>query len=195
MARPGPATRRCRDPGPARRRAWGRERQPLRSSTGPTRRCGRCSGGSSETTSCGQTAAGGPSRPFERARALELRTDAAAKRAEADARAAEQVEAAEERRAQARRDAEAERAEASRLQADRETAQATAAAARARDIEAARRNEQATIDKMTKRQRLEALEDKTEALSSESDAVVARDEAERLRNAATATKTARKNGD
>ena len=48
---------------------------------------------------------------------------------------------------------------------------------------------------MTKRQRLEALEDKTEALSSESDAVVAHDEAERLRNAATATKTARKNGD
>ena len=47
-------------------------------------------------------------------------------------------------------------------------------AARVRDIEAARRNEQAAIDKMTKRQRLEALEDKTEALSSESDAVVAR---------------------
>ena len=91
--------------------------------------CGRLLGGSSETTSCGQTAGDGPWRLTEHARAVKLRTDAAAKRAEADAPGRGAGRGRRGATGTAGRDAEAEQADASRLQADRETAQATAAAA------------------------------------------------------------------
>jgi hypothetical protein len=130
----------------------------------------------------------------ERQRALVLRTEAEQKQREADTQLSEELAEAQRLREASEREAagRAERADdkASRLQ---EAAQ-DAAAARAREVERARAQKTAAAEKRAKRERLEVLDGQAEALDEETDALTAKDEAQRLRRATAAAKRERKAG-
>jgi hypothetical protein len=128
----------------------------------------------------------------ERRRAAELRLAAEEQTAEVETRAAEQVAEAEEQRQRARQTAEAEEAAVARRRQEREATQAKAAATAEQAVDDARRAEEETASKAAKRQRLAVLDDQADALSSEADALVASDEADRLAKAAGAAKAARR---
>ena len=128
----------------------------------------------------------------ERSRAAELRAEAEAKRVEAARREERERTAAEERRAKARQEAQAEADAVQRRRTTRKQAVAQTAAKQERVVEEAEQKAKARVESKAKRQRLEVLEEKADALDTEHDALVASDEAERLRSAAAATKAARK---
>jgi flagellar biosynthesis GTPase FlhF len=128
----------------------------------------------------------------ERTRALRLRSEAELRRQRADQEAAEAEEQADRQRRAA-----AERAEQTR---DRAEQQKTARRRQAADAERKRkeasdraeRKVQESIEERAKRERLETLEQRAEALDKQDDALTARDEAQRLASAAGAAKAARK---
>jgi colicin import membrane protein len=128
----------------------------------------------------------------ERGRAAELRAKADAKRTAAEVREQEQREAAEERREQAQREAQAEATAVKQRRNQRQAQVEKSADAQEQAVAASARKAKDAAASKAKRQRLEVLEDRAEALDTESDALVASDEAERLREAAATTKAARK---
>jgi len=128
----------------------------------------------------------------ERLQAARLRSEATATRTQADDEAVRRIEAAEEHRAAVRQAADDRQAEASRLREERLTAQRRAADARKSEVADRETAVQASVDQAAKRARLQALDEKAEALDGQSDALVATDEANRLANAASKAKAARK---
>jgi flagellar biosynthesis GTPase FlhF len=127
----------------------------------------------------------------ERARALRLRSAAEARSAAADDRLADRVEQAEERRAAAEERAARERAEAEQRRAAKTRAAAQAEAAR----KAANRRASAKVEEVIEQEadeaRLEQLEADARVFEERETALVAKDEAQRLQDAATAKKAAR----
>lgn len=130
----------------------------------------------------------------ERERALKLRMEAELKAENADTRleerkqtAARQKQAADRRSAEAKQRAEkakqAKKENVKEVERRRKSANATAAARKTEAIEAKER-----------RQRLEALDEEAKALEKREQALVAKDEAQRLGNAAATVKEARKSG-
>jgi hypothetical protein len=128
----------------------------------------------------------------ERARAIRIRTEAAEKQREADAKVAERQRQADNRREQARRDAEARKRE---IDQDRRERKGQVRQAVAKQENAVRQARDAKVDKVesqAKRDRLGVLEETSEALDREAKALTAADEAKRLRDAAAKTKERRK---
>ncbi|MCA1698633.1 MAG: hypothetical protein LC790_06935 [Actinobacteria bacterium] len=128
----------------------------------------------------------------ERARALRLRDAAEAYSSVADEKLADRVEQAEEHRAAAEQRAGRERAEAEQRRAAKTRAAAQAETKRKAANRRARANVEEVIDEQAGEARLEQLEAEARALEEREAALVARDEGQRLRDAATATKAARK---
>jgi hypothetical protein len=128
----------------------------------------------------------------ERARALRLREAAERRRAEADERLDDRVEQAEEHRAVADEHAERQRREAEQ----RRAAKARAAAQAETRRKAASRQTRAKVDEAIEEQadeaRLEQLKAEAQALEEREVALTAQDEAQRLQDAATAKKSARR---
>jgi hypothetical protein len=128
----------------------------------------------------------------ERARALRLREAAERRRAEADERLDDRVEQAEEHRAAAQERAERQRDEAEQ----RRTAKARAAAQAETRRKAASRQARAKVDEAIEEQgaeaHLEQLKAEAQALEEREVALTAQDEAQRLQDAATAKKSARR---
>lgn len=128
----------------------------------------------------------------ERARALRLREAAERRRGEADERIDDRVETAEQQRAAAE-----ERAERRRRRAEREAAERKRAAARTETRrKAAAREARAKVDEAIEEQadeaRLEQLEAEAKALEEREVALTAEAEAQRLQDAATKKKAARR---
>jgi flagellar biosynthesis GTPase FlhF len=128
----------------------------------------------------------------ERARALRLRNAAEARSAAADEKLADRVDQAEQRRAAAEERAERERAEAERRREAKARAAAQAEAKRKADNRRARAKVEEVIDEQADAARLEQLEAEAKALEEREAALIARDEARRLQDAATTRKAARK---
>ncbi len=128
----------------------------------------------------------------ERARALRLRNAAQARSDAADDTLADRVEQAEERRAAGEQRAERERAEAERRRAAKSRAAAQAETKRKAANRRARAKVEEVIEEQADEARLEQLETEAKALEEREAALVAKDEARRLRDAAAARKAARK---
>jgi hypothetical protein len=128
----------------------------------------------------------------ERERAIELRVAAAEKQRVSDAQLAEELDGAARLREQAEQEAEARKQQAEKERIERERQAQQAAAAQKRGVEQARDEKLAAADKAAKRERLDVLDEQAEALDREVDALTATDEAQRLRDAASAAKAARK---
>jgi colicin import membrane protein len=130
----------------------------------------------------------------ERARALRLRETAEQRRAAADERLADRVEDAEEQR-----EAAEARAERKRRQATEQRAERAARAARTESKRKAAHREmheqaQDAIEEEADEARLEQLEAEAKVLEERERALTAQSEAQRLQDAATARKAARKDG-
>jgi colicin import membrane protein len=130
----------------------------------------------------------------ERARALRLQESAEQRRAAADERLADRVEHAEEQR-----EAAEARAERQRRQATEQRAERTASAARteARRKAANRKSHgqaEEAIEEEADQARVEQLEAEAEVIEERERALTAQSEAQRLQDAATARKAARKTG-
>lgn len=128
----------------------------------------------------------------ERQRAITLRTDAEDERRAADLQLVAEREAAERRRAAAQQTAERQAASVERERAEQERQAREVAAKQRRSVQAAKAEKVASVDKQAKRQRVEVLDDQLDELNEKATAVTAADEVLRLRKAATAVKTARK---
>ena len=128
----------------------------------------------------------------ERARALRLRGAAEDRSAEADERLADRVEKAEERRSAAEERAERERAHAERRRTERIRAAAGVETKRKAANRAVRGQVEEAIEEQADEARLEQLEAEAEALEERERALTAQAEAQRLQDAATARKAARK---
>jgi len=128
----------------------------------------------------------------ERERALRLREAVERASAEADERLADRVDQAEEHRAVAEERAERQRQEAEQ----RRAAEARAAAQAETRRKAANRQARAKVDEAIEEQgdeaRLEQLKAEAQALEEREAALTAQDEAQRLQDAATAKKAARR---
>ncbi len=128
----------------------------------------------------------------ERARALRLRNAAEERSAEADERLADRAEQTEEHRAAAEQRAERQRDQAEQRRAQR----ARGEAQRETKGKAANRRAKAKAEEAIEEQadgaRLEQLEAEAQALEEGEVAVAAKSEAQRLQDAATAKKAARK---
>jgi colicin import membrane protein len=130
----------------------------------------------------------------ERERALDLRREADRRSEQSDERLAERRDQAERKRAEAERDAERKRERARR---ERDTRKERAAATAQRRKQAAQKSAQAekqAAAKRARRDRLDALDAKSEALDERETALTAADEARRLKAAAAQAKAIRKNG-
>ncbi|MDX6650564.1 MAG: hypothetical protein QOJ97_2515 [Solirubrobacteraceae bacterium] len=130
----------------------------------------------------------------ERERALDLRRAADRRSEQSDERLAERRDQAERKREEAERDAEQKRR---RAQRDRDARKARAAETAQGRKQAAQKSSQATKQsaaERARRNRLEALDAKSEALDEQETALAAADEARRLKAAATQVKAARKSG-
>jgi hypothetical protein len=128
----------------------------------------------------------------ERAQAAQLRLAADAKREDAEARAEAKRSSAKEQRERAKEEARAESAAVQRRRTQRKATVAKEAQAQEQAVDRATKHTKETLEKQAKRQRLEVLEDRSEALDVEADALTAADEAERLREAAAEAKAERK---
>jgi hypothetical protein len=130
----------------------------------------------------------------KRAQALELRDAAERKTEQADARLEQREEQAERQREQAKQRAKNQREQAKRRRDGRTS---TAAQTERRRKQASRKSteraEEAVAERAT-RERLSALEAKTDALNAKEQALSAGEEAGRLRDVASRTKADRKNG-
>jgi hypothetical protein len=130
----------------------------------------------------------------EREHALRLRVEAERKAEQADTRLEERQEQATRQREQASQRATVRRQQAAREQ---EKAQRRAAKAESDRLEASRRTAERAQEALNDRvpaERLETLNAKTDALRDKEKELAARDEARRLREAASRTKTERKAG-
>jgi hypothetical protein len=128
----------------------------------------------------------------ERERAIELRSEAQAKKRVADAQLAEELEGAERLRDQAEQEAEARAQRVEEERAERERQVRAVAARQEQAVEQERAERLAAQDKQAKRERLDVLDEQAAALDVEADALTATDEAQRLRAAAADAKAARK---
>ena len=128
----------------------------------------------------------------ERQRAMELRIAAKAKQRDADSQLAEELEEAGRLRAQAAYEAQERTRQVENERAVQEREVRRVAAAQERAVEEARDERLATEEKRAKRQRLGVLDEEAAALDLEAHAIVATDEAQRLRDAAGEVKAARK---
>lgn len=128
----------------------------------------------------------------ERERALKLRAEAQNRSEAADEKLAEREAQAERQRQEAARRAESQREQAEKERQAKAKRASDAERKRKAATEKAARLEQDAIDDRAKRARLEQLDEKSEALDKKEDALTASDEAKRLREAASATKAARK---
>jgi colicin import membrane protein len=128
----------------------------------------------------------------ERERAIELRGEAAEKKRIADAELAQELEGAARLREDADREAQERRRRVDEERAELQRQTRQAAAAQERAVDNAREERLAAADKSAKRERLEVLDEQADALDREADALTATDEAQRLRDAASAAKAARK---
>jgi hypothetical protein len=128
----------------------------------------------------------------EREHAMELRAEAAVKSRQADARLRARQDAVAQQRAEAEQMAQNRLDDVSEMRADRQHRVEETAAKQKRVIEQDGQQKQASVDKRSRRQRLDVLDGETDALDQQSEALTARDEAQRLRRAASAAKTARK---
>jgi hypothetical protein len=128
----------------------------------------------------------------ERARALRLRAAAEARTAAADERLADRVEQAEQQRAAAERRAERERRQAEQRRAANKRAAAQAESKRKQASRRAKAKVEEAIAEDADEARLEQLKAEARALEEREAALVAKDEAQRLQDEATAKKAARK---
>jgi len=129
----------------------------------------------------------------KRRRAIEIHEAADDKRRVADSQLSEELQRASELREQAARDAEDK---IRKTEADRERRKARvreAAAAKEHATEAARAAQLDELQEVERRERLQTIDASVGVLDQEADALVAEQEAERLRIAASRTKAARKN--
>ena len=128
----------------------------------------------------------------ERERALELRGEAEERQRIADAELAQELEGAARLREDADREAQERRRRVDEERAEQQRRARETAVAQERAVEQARADRLAVADKKAKRERLEVLDEQADALDREVDALTATDEAQRLRDAASAAKAARK---
>lgn len=128
----------------------------------------------------------------ERERALELRGAAEEKQRISDAELAKELEGAARLREAAEREAQERRRRVDEERAEQQRKAREAAVAQERAVEQARAERVAVADKKAKRERLDVLDEQAVALDREVDALTATDEAQRLRDAASAAKAARK---
>ena len=128
----------------------------------------------------------------ERARALRLRDTAEARSAAADEKLADRVEQAEERRAAAEQRAKRERAQAEQRRAAKSRAAGQAETKRKASSRRAKAKVDEVIDEQADEARLAQLKTEAKALEKREAALIAKDEARRLQDAATARKAARK---
>ena len=128
----------------------------------------------------------------ERERAIELRGEAAEKKRVSDAELAQELEGAARLREDADREAQERRRQVDEERAELQRQTRQAAAAQERAVDNARQERLAAADKSAKRERLDVLDEQADALDREADALTAADEAQRLRDAASAAKAARK---
>lgn len=128
----------------------------------------------------------------ERARALRLRVAAERRSAEADERLADRFEQAEEHRSVAQERAERQRQAAEQQRAAKARAAAQAESRRKAATRRARANVEQAIEEQADEARLERLRAKAQALEEREVALTAEDEAQRLQEAATAKKAARR---
>jgi len=128
----------------------------------------------------------------ERERAIELRGVAQEKKLVADQELAQELDGAARLREEAEIEAEKRLRRTDEERAARERQVRDAAAAQERVVEQARAERLAATEKKAKRERLDVLEEEAGALDHEADALTAADEAQRLRDAASAAKATRK---
>jgi hypothetical protein len=128
----------------------------------------------------------------ERERALELRREAEEKQRISDADLAQELEGAARLREDADREAQERRRRVDEERAEQQRRAREATVAQERAVEQARAEQLAVADKQAKRERLEVLDEQANVLDREVDALTATDEAQRLRDAASAAKAARK---
>jgi colicin import membrane protein len=128
----------------------------------------------------------------ERERALRLRTAAARRAAEADERLADTREDAEERREEAAERARHQRLEAQQVREQRARDAGRVERRRRTASETVKSNVDGAIDEVAAEARLEQLEREEAALDEQADALTAEVEAQRLQDAATRRKAARK---
>jgi len=128
----------------------------------------------------------------ERARALRLRDTAEARSAAAGEKLADRVEQAEERRAAAEQRAKRERAQAEQRRAAKSRAAGQAETKRKASSRRAKAKVDEVIDEQADEARLAQLKTEAKALEKREAALIAKDEARRLQDAATARKAARK---
>jgi dTMP kinase len=128
----------------------------------------------------------------ERTRAIRLRVEAELRRERADEEFAEDRERAAAVREQAEERAEEQRKRAERAKQARERRAAEAERKRKAASDAAAAKVEEAVEERAKRDRLEVLEERAEALDKQEDALTATDEAQRLAAAAGAAKEARK---
>jgi len=128
----------------------------------------------------------------ERERALDLRAAAEARSRSAESRAAGLRREAAQRRGAAEREGQSKlrKAEKRRATAKSKATRVSQSRRAAAEKEAARK--EGEIDEQAKRARLDQLDAKSEALEEKDTALTAADEAQRLREAATAAKADRK---
>jgi hypothetical protein len=128
----------------------------------------------------------------ERERAMDLRVAAEARSRTAESRAAELRREAARRRRGAEQEAQSKlrKADKRRAAAKSKATKVSQSRRAAAEKEAARKESE--IEEQAKRARLDQLEEKSEALEEKDTALTAADEAQRLREAATAAKADRK---
>ena len=130
----------------------------------------------------------------ERAKAQRLRAEAELRRERAAEEQDERRQQAAETRSEATQRAERQRAQAEERKQTRKRQAADSARRRKQASAKAEQQVEEVIDERAKRERLETLDEQSAALDREAVANTARDEAERLADAASAAKAARKNG-
>lgn len=128
----------------------------------------------------------------ERTLAIALRTEAEEKKLEADERLAKNQSSVEQRRVEAERSVEQRKQQAERERVERKQRAVQTAAEQEQAVEMAEQQKLAAAEKDAKKQRVKVLDDQADALDVEADALVASDEAQRLRDATSAAKAARK---
>ncbi len=130
----------------------------------------------------------------ERAKAQRLRVEAELRRERATEEQQERRQQAAETRAEATRAAERQRERAEERKQARKRQAADTARKRKQQSAKAEQQVEEVIEDRAKRERLETLDEQAAALDREAVANTARDEAQRLADAASAAKAARKNG-
>jgi hypothetical protein len=131
----------------------------------------------------------------ERQRAIALHREADERQMAADAQLSRELDAAARLREEGEREAQTRMEKADHVRARRSERAREQADAHERAAEAAHREQRAAETKEAKRARLALLEEQASALGQEADALTAKDEAQRLRDAASTAKSARKNSD